>query len=94
MKLKVEHFHVYDLVTVFFNYASGILRTRYWEPVPYIGSLDFVESGMYRTVIKFQKNESGNCNIWNTFYIKDVYLNKFYIKIVNMSCDLRCLIIC
>ena len=33
MKLKVEHFHIYDLVTVCFDYASEILRTRYWEPV-------------------------------------------------------------
>ena len=33
MKLKVEHFHVYDLVTVCFDYAGEILCTRYWEPV-------------------------------------------------------------
>ena len=52
----------------------------------------FVESGVYRTAVKLQKNESGNCSIWNQFYIKDVYWNKFDIKIVNMSCDLRCLI--
>ena len=31
--LKVEHFQVYDLVTVCFDYASEILRTRYREPV-------------------------------------------------------------
>jgi hypothetical protein len=49
----------------------------------------FVESGVYRTPIKLQKNESGNCSIWNKFYIKDVYLNKYNIKIVNMSCDLQ-----
>ena len=46
----------------------------------------FVESGVY------QRNESGKCSIWNKFYIKDVYWNKLNIKIVNMSCDLRCLI--
>ena len=40
----------------------------------------FVESGMYRTAIKRQKNEKGNCSIWNKFYIKDVYWNKFKIK--------------
>lgn len=40
MKLKVGHFHIYDLVTVCFDYASEILRTRYGEPVQYIGLLD------------------------------------------------------
>jgi hypothetical protein len=40
---------------------------------------------VYRTAIKLQKNESGNGSIWNQFYIKDVYLNKFNIRIVNMS---------
>ena len=85
MKLKVEHFHFYNLVTVCFDYASEILRTRYREPVQYIG---FVESDVYRNAIKLQKNESGNGSIWNRFYIKDVYLNKFSIKIVNMSFDL------
>jgi hypothetical protein len=39
MKLKVEHFLVYDLVTVCFDYANEILRRRYREPVQYIGSL-------------------------------------------------------
>ena len=43
MKLKVEHFHVYDLVTVCFEYASEILRTRYREPVQYIRSLDLLK---------------------------------------------------
>ena len=33
MKLKVEHFDFYDLVTVCFDYASEILRTRYRESV-------------------------------------------------------------
>jgi hypothetical protein len=42
-KLKVEHFHIYDLVTVCFDYASKILRTRYWEPVQYIESLDLLK---------------------------------------------------
>jgi hypothetical protein len=42
----------------------------------------FVESGVYRTAIILQKNESGNYSIWNKFYIKDVYLNKFKRKIV------------
>jgi hypothetical protein len=69
MKLKVEHFIVYDLVTVCFDYANEILRTRYLEPVQYIRSLDL----LYRTAIKLQKNESGKCSIWNKFYIKDVY---------------------
>jgi hypothetical protein len=81
MKLKVGHFHVEDLVTVCFDYASEILSTRYRESV-------------HRTAIKLQENESGNCSIWNKFYIKDVYLNKYNIKIVNMSCDLRCLLFC
>ena len=40
MKLKVEHFHAYDLVSICFDYTSEILRTRYWEPAQYIGSLD------------------------------------------------------
>jgi hypothetical protein len=66
MKLKVEHFIVNDLVTVCFDYANGILRTRYREPVQYIGSLDL----LYRTAIKLQKNESGKCSIWNKFYIR------------------------
>ena len=43
MKLKVEHFQVYDLVTVCFDYASEILRTRYREQVQYIGSLDLLK---------------------------------------------------
>jgi len=43
MKLKVEHFLVYDLVTVCFDYANEILRTRYREPVQYIGSLDLLK---------------------------------------------------
>ena len=30
----------------------------------------FVESGVYWTVIKLQKNESGNCSIWNKFILK------------------------
>jgi hypothetical protein len=33
MKLKVKHFHVYDLITVCFDYASEILCTKYREPV-------------------------------------------------------------
>ena len=36
MKLKVEQFHFYNLVTVCFDYASEVLRTRYREPVQYI----------------------------------------------------------
>ena len=43
MKLKAEHFQVYDLVTVCFDYASEILHTRYRQPVQYIGSLDFLK---------------------------------------------------
>ena len=46
MKLKAEHFQVYDLVTVCFDYASEILRTIYREPVQYIaiiGSLDLLK---------------------------------------------------
>jgi hypothetical protein len=50
---------------IFFPGVTKILRTRYREPVQYIGSLDL----LYRTAIKLQKNES----IWNKFYIKDVY---------------------
>ena len=37
MKLKVEQVHVYDLVTVCFDYAGEIQDTRYREPVQYIG---------------------------------------------------------
>jgi hypothetical protein len=39
----------------------------------------FVENGtgVYWTVIKLQKNESGNCSIWKKFYIEDVYWNTF-----------------
>jgi len=43
MKLKVEHFIVYDLVTVCFDYASKILCTRHREPVQYIGSLELLK---------------------------------------------------
>jgi hypothetical protein len=43
MKLKVEPFHVYDLVTVSFDYASETLRARYREPVQYIRSLDLLK---------------------------------------------------
>ena len=43
-KLKVEHFHAYDLVTVCFDYASEIQRTRYREPVQYIRSLDLLKN--------------------------------------------------
>jgi hypothetical protein len=46
MKLKAEHFQVYDLVTVCFDYASEVLRTKYREPVQYIaiiGSLDLLK---------------------------------------------------
>ena len=58
MKLKVEHLLVYDLVTVCFDYANKILRTRYRERVQYIGSLDLLKvAGVYRTAIKLQKNE-------------------------------------
>jgi hypothetical protein len=46
MKLKAEHFQVYDLVTVCFDYAREILRTIYREPVQYIAiivSLDLLK---------------------------------------------------
>jgi hypothetical protein len=43
MKLKVGHFHVDDLVTVCFDYASEILSTRYRESVQYIGSFDLLK---------------------------------------------------
>ena len=43
MKLKAEHFQVYDRVTVCFDYESKILHTRYREPVHYIGSLDLLK---------------------------------------------------
>jgi hypothetical protein len=36
MKLKVEQFPFYNLVTVCFDYASEILHTRYRESVQYI----------------------------------------------------------
>ena len=38
MKLKVEHFLVYVLITVCFDNANEILRTRYREPVQYIAT--------------------------------------------------------
>jgi len=43
MKLKVEHFHVNELVTICFDYASEILHTGYREPVQYIGLLDLLK---------------------------------------------------
>ena len=43
MKLKAEHFQVYDLVTVCFDYVSEIICTKYQEPVKYIGSLDLLK---------------------------------------------------
>jgi hypothetical protein len=53
--------YIFTFITwlVCYDYASEILCTRYWEPVQYIGSLDFVENGVYRNAIKLQKNESG-----------------------------------
>ena len=86
-KLKVEHFHIYDLVTVCFDYASKILGHKILGTSAVYWVAWFVESGVYRTVIKLQKNESRNCSIWNKFYIKDIYLNKFNIKIVNWLID-------
>jgi hypothetical protein len=41
--LKVRLFLVYDLVTVCFDSANEILRTRYREPVQYIGSFDLMK---------------------------------------------------
>jgi hypothetical protein len=43
MKLKAEHFQVYDLVTVCFDYASEILRTKYREPVQYIAIIGWLD---------------------------------------------------
>jgi hypothetical protein len=60
---------MHDLFTVCFYYASEILCTRYREPVQYIGSLDLL-----KVACKRQKNESGNCSIWNKFYIEDVLI--------------------
>jgi len=40
-EIKSRTFHFYDLVTVCFDYASEILRTRY--PVQYIGLLDLLK---------------------------------------------------
>ena len=62
MKLKAEHFQVYDLVTVCFDYASEILHTRYRQPVQYIGSLDFLKV-VCTDCDKTSKNESRNCSI-------------------------------
>jgi hypothetical protein len=36
MKLKVEHFHAYDLVSICFDQPSEILRIRYREPVQFL----------------------------------------------------------
>jgi hypothetical protein len=44
---------------------------------------------VYLNAIKLQKNESRNGSIGNKCYIKNVYLNTFDIKIVNMSFDLQ-----
>jgi hypothetical protein len=54
--------------------TSEMLRTRYREPVQYIGSLDW--KWRVPDCDKTSENDSGNCSIWNKFYIKDVYLNK------------------
>jgi hypothetical protein len=52
MKLKVEHFHVYDLVTVCFEYASEILRTRYREPVrPIFGLKNVVGKSLWSVLV-------------------------------------------
>ena len=66
MKLKAEHFQVYDLVKRNTMHKIPLTSAVYWVAL-------FVESGVYRTAMKLQKNESGNCSIWNKFYIKDVY---------------------
>ena len=58
------------MVTVCFDYANEILRTRHREPVQYIASLDLLKVAFTK---KIQKNESGKCSILNKFYIKDVY---------------------
>ena len=87
MKFKVEHFQVYDLVTVCFDYAREILHTRclgeYHVP--------WVDQSLYSP---HRKSSIAYCSIWNKFHIKDINWNKFNIKIVNMSCDLHCLIFC
>jgi len=76
MKLKAEHFQVYDLVSLFWlckwNTTHKIPGTSavYWVAW-------FVKSGMYQTAIKRKR--------------KDVYWYKFNIKIVNMSCVLTLL---
>jgi hypothetical protein len=62
MTLKVQHFQVYDLVAVCFDYASEILCTIYREPVKYIGSLDLLKVACTGP-INLQKNESENCSI-------------------------------
>jgi hypothetical protein len=41
-----EHFHIYDLVTCLFDYASKILHVRYREPVQYFGLLDLLRTGL------------------------------------------------
>jgi hypothetical protein len=62
------------MATVCFDYTSEILRTWCREPVQYIWSLDLL-----KVACKRQKNESGNCSIWNKFYIEDVLIEISFI---------------
>ena len=67
MKLKVEHFSRLWHNCLFWlnkrNTTHNIAGTSavYWFAW-------IVESGVYRTAIKLQKNVSRNCSIWNKFY--------------------------
>jgi hypothetical protein len=56
-------------------------------------SLNLVKVAFNGLHEKRQKDEIGNCIIWNKFHNKDVYWNKYYIKVVNMSCKLHFLFV-
>jgi hypothetical protein len=71
MKLKVEHFHAYDLVSICFDQPSEILRTIYREPVQYIGSLD-----LFTDCDKTSEKRKRKSVVFGI----NVYLNKFNIK--------------
>jgi hypothetical protein len=56
MKLKAEHFQVYDLVTVCFDYASEILCTIYQEPVQYIAIIGSLAETIISDAFSYSEN--------------------------------------
>jgi len=73
MKLKVEHFHVYDLVTVCFDYASEYYAQDTGNQCSTLGRL-ICWKWHVPDCDKTSENESWKWSIWNKFYIKDVCL--------------------